>query len=97
MKKINIKLFGSHFWQGKSMRKLGATFYLLPSIMFTHDRMPIVVDGVKGTNNCFSIVFYWLFLSLNVLWVSITFKDKEQDDNTDAGNPGTIIFHEEES
>lgn len=79
------------------MRKLGATFYLLPSIMFTHDRMPIVVDGVKGTLHCFQIVFHWLFLSLNVLFVSFISKDKEQNDNIDAGNPGTIIFHEEES
>lgn len=97
MKKIKIKLFSSHFWQGKSMRKRCATFYLLPSIMFTHDRMPIVVDSVKGTHHCFRIVFNWLFLSLNVLFVSFTSKDKEQDDNTDAGHPGTIIFHEEES
>lgn len=98
MKKINIKLFSSHFWQRKLMRKFGsATFYLLPSIRFTDDRMPIVVDGVKGTHHCFRIVFEWLFLSVTVLWASFTCKDKEQNDNTDAGNPGTIIFHEEES
>ena len=100
MEKIKIKLFSSYFWQGKSMRtrKFGSvTFYLLPSIRFTDARMPVAIDGVKGTHHCFIIVFEWLFLAVTVLLASFTCKDKEQDDNTDAGNPGTIIFHEEES
>lgn len=97
MKKIKIKLFSSYFWQGKSMRKRGATFYLLPTIRFTDARMPVAIDGVKGTHHCFSIVFEWLFLVGTVLLASFTCKDKEQDDNTDAGHPGTVIFHEEES
>ena len=97
MKKIKIKLFSSCLWQRKPMRKFcSENFYLLPSIRFTDARMPVAIDGVKGIHHCFSIVFEWLFLSLNVLWASFTCKDKEQDDNTDACNPETIIFHEEE-
>ena len=97
MKKINIKLFSGHYWQGKSMRKLCATFYLLPSIIFTHDRISIVVGGLMGTRHVLLITFTWLFLTLDLLRVEFFSKDKQQDDITDAGHPGTIIFHEEES
>lgn len=97
MKKIKIKLFSGYYWMGKKQRSCDAVFQPIPNIVFIRERSPIVVDGVNGTLHCFQIVFHWLFLSLNVLFVSFISKDKEQNDNIDAGHPGTIIFHEEES
>lgn len=97
MKKIIVKLFSDYTWQGKTMRRRNAIFFLLPGIMFINDQVPFVIGDAKGTHHVFRIVFNWLFLTLDMLQVEFFSKDKEQDDNTDAGHPGTIIFHEEES
>lgn len=97
MKKIKINLFASYLWQWKSNERGDVIFFSLPGITFIHDRTPIVVGGLMGTQPVLLITFTWLFLTFDLLRVEFFSKDKEQDDNTDAGHPGTIIFHEEES
>lgn len=97
MKKIKIKFFASYLWQWKSNERGDVIFFSLPGIEFIHSRMPIVVGGQIGTCHVLLFTFTWLFLTLDLLRVEFFSKDKQQDDITDAGHPGTIIFHEEES